>query len=287
VQPLILYGGSSKERKAWATESAKKSNWNLFEAEHRTFVEDLYKMSVTTNLTGTPNIIFFSGVENFKESEFNKLQELTEKTPHKFILSSKSLYKVPKQFREKCSILKIGEPAPDDFFEALNSLMLNPNREEVREVLEKESNEVTSMLFILQNNIWKVENPQAHYAVETCSNLIYKVSSDYQVSMLAYLFPVCKVPLSYEKKQKLYKEEGGILCKLQKGLHLSKLEAVESLNLVKFLLQKTPEVGLQLVAEFNLSEKEKEYLGITENVSHNQSQQQSSLQSNSGLEQWF
>lgn len=284
MQPFLLYGSSSKERKSWADGMAKKNDWIFMEISTSSFEEDLYKASITGNLDGKPNVIFIHSAENLKEKDLTILLDYSKNSPHRFILSSKSLYKIPKGFRDKFHTIRIGEVPPDEFFEAINKIMMEPDREAVREYLEKEGIEVEAILHILKNNIWKVQNQQAYEAVETCFSLLYKVPSFYLTSMLSYLYPVCRIPLTFEAKRKLYKEQSSIMSKLRRRFRLNFKESVETYQTVQEILAKKPSFGFVLAKDLELDEKERAFLGIKEQ------QVQSTPPPNfssSGLEKWL
>jgi hypothetical protein len=243
-------------------EVSRKNSWNFYEVDKKDFESELHKSSITSNLSGNPNIIYIHGVETLKEKEFQKLIDYALKSPHRFILGARYLYKIPKLLRNKCHIIRVGEPTPDEFQEALRVLMSEPDRDKVREILAKESRQVELLLHILKNNVWKSQNSEVWNAVESCMNLLYKVSSDYQVSMLAYLFPPVRIPLTYDRKQKVNKEETNILLKLKRRLRLNQKEAVETFRTIKEIVGKDNRWGLVLSKDLGLSEEESDFLGI-------------------------
>ncbi len=132
-----------------------------------------------------------------------------------------------------------------------------------------------------------MQNPQAWHAVESCMNLLYKVNPEFQVSLLAYLFPVCKVPLSYEKKQNLYILQRHILRLVERRYKMSLKESLEQLRVIQELNENNPSLGWSLGLELGLNDEEQKFLGLVE-----QSKQSSSLNllqasQEKGLEKWF
>ena len=108
MQPYLLYGGNSKQRKDWALNVAKNNGWNFWETNKGSFEADLYKTSLTSSLDDKPTVIFVYAVDIFSAKEMTTLFCIIEKSKQKFLLASKSLYKVPKEYREKCK-LKISQ----------------------------------------------------------------------------------------------------------------------------------------------------------------------------------
>jgi hypothetical protein len=135
----------------------------------------------------------------------------------------------------------------------------------VREILEKEEKEIEAIIHILKNNIWKVENPQAWKSVEVCLEVMHKVSPDFLVSLLAYSFPVCKVPLSYEKKEKLYKNDlRDILLKIERDCRLNQKESIEVLDVIKEVGSLNPALGWEIGLSVGLNNEELSFLGLAE-----------------------
>ncbi len=287
INPFLIFGGSSKQRQEWALEVAKKNGWNFWEVSRNTFEEELYKTSLTSNLDNKPNIIFLHNADALTQAEMDKFFKFVEKSPHRFILSAKSLYKISKSIREKTHIVRIGEPTPDEFFEALNQLMLNPDREEVRRILAKNEKDVEGLLHILKNNIWKVQNPQVWHAVESCMNLLYKISPEFQVSLLAYLFPVCKVPLSYEKKDNIYIAKKHILRMIERRYKMSIKESLEQIRVIQELAKNSPKLGWDLGLELELNDEECKFLGLVEQPKQSSSLNLLQVTQEKGLEKWF
>jgi len=281
-----LYGGNSKQRKDWALNVAKNNGWNFWETNKGSFEADLYKTSLTSSLDDKPTVIFVYAVDIFSAKEMTTLFSIIEKSKQKFLLASKSLYKVPKEYREKCHSVVIGQSAPEEFFEALNQVMLNPNREQVREILAKNEKDVDGLLHILKNNIWKVQNEQAWHAIESCMSLMYKVSPEFQVSMLAYLFPVCKVPMSYEKA-KLNKEHSHILLNIRERLKMNQKEALEQFSVIKELANKNIKLGYELGVELGLNDEERIFMGMSVPVTKQSVSPQILVAEDKGLEKWF
>lgn len=283
MQPFLLHGGNSKKRRDWAVEVAKKNGWHYFEVGKGEIEKELFKLSITTSLDGKPNVIFIHSAEELTEKELGLVLKYAKDSPHRFILSSKALFKISKIWRDQCNPVRIGEPVPDEFFEALNQLMTNPDRESVREILAKNSAEVGSMLHILKNNVWKSQNPGVYKALESCMSLLYLVDDEFQVSMLAYLFPVGRIPLTYDHNRKLYISDT-LMHKMRRKLRLNQQETIQTFNVIKDILANKPEFGFNFAKEFELDEKEKASLGIQEQVV--QSTPISSIKA-SNLEKWF
>jgi len=263
MQPFLLFGGTSKQRKDWVNEVSEKNKWRLCEISKNNFESEVYKSSVTSSLNNKPIVFFLHNADFMSSSDLEKFIKLTEKTFHRFILSSKSLYKIPRPVRDKLHVIKIGDSSPDEFFDALNQIMINPNREKVREILEKEEKNIDSILHILKNNVWKTENKQAWFTVETCLNLMYKISSSFMISILAYNYPVCKIPISFEKKEKLNKEKIDIINKIKRVLIMNQKESLD-LYYDILAISKSPnkQMAFDIAESLGFNDDERLFLGI-------------------------
>jgi len=195
--------------------------------------------------------------------DLEKLFELIENSPHRIVFEAKSIARMGKRYKDKCSLIRIGTPTDDNFFLVLTSILKEPDREKVREQLMEHKDKVHVYYHILKNNVWKSNNPRVFDAIERGLQMFYKVNNDYLISMLAYRFPVSGLSLSYDKKRKIYKEEEDILKKMRSKLRLSEVEAVETYGCVREIIKHPPpDFALRLVKDLGLVKREVEFLGL-------------------------
>ncbi len=256
--PFLVYGLSNKAQYNYARQIAKQEQWNFCEVERQDFETELNKSSLSTNFYDTPNLIYISGVDSLSPQKLEKLFSLIENSPHRYFFSAHNLYKLSKEFRDKCHPVKIGEVSADPFFEALEMIMQEPNREKVREYLSKNNIKVETLLGILQDNAWKVSDPRVLSALENCQNLLYKVDSEFLYSILAYSFPAIRVPIIFVPKRNLYKEEEAIIEKLRRRLKLSGAELLDTYQAIRKIAPKNS----LIVDQLGLSDKEQKFLGV-------------------------
>jgi hypothetical protein len=247
----------------WARDLSNKNDWNFWEVSKTTFADILYKSSLTQSLDKKPNLIFVNNIDSFKTGDYTKLNNFIKESKHRFVLSAKTLYGIPKELRNISNVVRIGEPTGGEFFETMNAVMVEPDRELVREILEKNIKDFDIIVNIMKNNIWKVKNEQAWFALDSIFSLLYKISPDFQISLLSYLFPVCKIPLSYDKKQKIFILES-IINKIKSAYKMNQKEALEQYNIIKSLNKSR--YASSLAYELKLDDKEKEFMGIKEKV---------------------
>ncbi len=262
MRPFLVYGGSSHKRKQYAVQVARQNNWLLVEVDKTKLLSKLRKPAVTSSLTGKPNIIFISGVEKLPEKTLDKLIKLADSSPHRFILSTSGIFKIPKPIRQQLHLIKVGETPPNKLFSVLQKLMTNTDRFSVyKSLLDKDIN-LDQVIFILKNNVWKAKN-QAFSAVETCLRYLYKVNKKIIASILAFNFPPTKIPLTFSgEDRKLNKELEEFLEKLRKKYKLPKFESLEVYRMIKDILSRRLEFGTDLSQELRLTEKEQKFLGI-------------------------
>ena len=262
-KPFLLYGGSSKNRKDWAQEISDRNRWRLYEIDKKTFREEIHKSSITTSISTKPNIIFVNKVDEMPVKDLEKLFELIENSPHRIVFEAKSIARMGKKYKDRCSLIRIGIPMDDNFFLVLDSILKEPDRDKVRKQIMEYKDKVHVYYHILKNNVWKSNNPRVFDAIERGLQMFYKVNNDYLISLLAYRFPVSGLSLSYDKKRKIYKEEENILKKMRSKLRLSKVEAVETYGCVREIIKHPPpNFALRLIKDLNLEKKEIEFLGL-------------------------
>lgn len=287
MNPFLLFGGSSKQRRDYAVKVAKQNNWFLWEVNRQNFQSELRKTSITSSLTGEPNIVFLTNVERLSEKLFTKLLKIAEESPHRFILSTSAFYKIPKPIRQQLHLIRIGDVPPAKLFSALTTLMSEPNRELVRQTLSDPQVNVEQILYILKNNVWKAQNPEIFHAVESCFKCLHKVNKEYIVSMLAYLFPIARLPLSFSRKdRKGYKDEEAILEKLRRKYRLPKFGALETFRILKQILPRQPDLASRVAQELKLSEKERKVLGIKHRLALGKQIKPKPVPSSSSLKKW-
>jgi hypothetical protein len=263
MKPFLLFGGSTKQQRDYALDVSQKNNWRLIEVEKSNFDEELRKTTVTTTLAGKLNLFYITSIDTLKPQQLEKLIKYTENSPHRFILSAKHLYKIPKQIRQRCLIIRTGEPVQEEFYQALTLLMTEPDRLKVRNILLNPNVNIASILKVLEENAWKTDNPGVLTALEACNKLLYKVDDEYLVSILAYLFPPVKVPISIGfSHRKLYKEQNSILESMRRKYRLNQKESLELYDCLRRILPLNPNLGNNFAEELNLSDEERRFLKI-------------------------
>jgi len=230
-----------------------------------------------------------TNVEKLSEKDFTKLLKFAENSPHRFILATSGVYSIPKPLKKECHLIRVGEVPPAKLFDSFTKLMSEPNRNLVRKILAQDDVNVELMLYILKDNTWKAKEVGIFHAVESCFRYLHKVSKEYIVSMLAFLYPVARLPLSFSKdKRKLYKDEKDILEKLRKRYRLPKFEALETFRAIKNIIPRQPELGSKLSQELKLNEKERKVLGIKKVGGLGEPvTAQKPVPSSSNLQKWF
>ena len=141
--------------------------------------------------------------------------------------------------------------------------MSEPDRNKVRDLLLNPNVNIPNLLKILDENAWKVSNSDVQKSLDACNQLLYKVDNEYLASILAYSFPVVKIPISIGfHKRKLYKEEKAILFRLRRRFRLNQKESLDLYNCVLQILPLNPNLGFSLAEELGLTEDERKFLKI-------------------------
>jgi len=286
MKPFLLFGGSSRKQKDYVEEVCKRNNWTLIDIDKQSFEDDLRKSVITTTLSGRLNLFYISNIDSLPEQKLQKLLKFSESSPHRFVFSTKVLYRIPKQIRQRCLLIRTGEPIQEEFYQALTLLMSEPDRSKVRDILLNPNVNIASLLRILEENAWKTDNPGVLTALEACNKLLYKVDDEYLVSILAYLFPPVKVPISIGfSHRKLYKEQNSILESMRRKYRLNQKESLELYDCLRRILPLNPNLGNSFAEELNLSDEERRFLKIEKSTPT--LPPPSSPPESSNLERWF
>jgi len=263
MRPFLLSGGSSRQQREYVEEVAKRNNWTLLDVDKQNFEEELRKSTITSTLSGKLNLFYVTNIDTLPPPKLEKLIKISESSPHRFIFSAKHLYKIPKPLQQRTLIIRTGEVVQEAFFQALTALMSEPDRNKVRQQLLNPDVNLPSLLRILEENAWKTDNPGVLTALEACNKLLYKVDDEYLASILAYLFPPVKVPISIGfSHRKLYKEENAILISMRRKYRLNQKESLELYDCLRRILPLNPNLGTSFAEELNLSDEERRFLKI-------------------------
>jgi hypothetical protein len=286
MRPFLLSGGSSRQQREYVEEVAKRNNWNLLDVDKENFEEELRKSTITSTLSGRLNLFYVTNIDALPPQKLEKLLKFAESSPHRFIFSARHLYKISKPLQQRTLIIRTGEVVQEVFFQVLTALMSEPDRNKVRQQLLNPDVNLPSLLRILEENAWKTDNPDVLTALEACNKLLYKVDDEYLASILAYLFPPVKVPISIGfSHRKLYKEQNSILESMRRKYRLNQKESLDLYDYLRQILPLNPNLGNSFAEELNLSDEERRFLKIEKSTPT--LPPPSSPPESSNLEKWF